>query len=563
MFISSHDLVRKHGPLILGIILAVSVGMGLLFTPSGSIVGGGKQQRSGLPTIKGKPVNVAEFQSVRNCVLAGIAMSKGRQPVRTVAFEDDLNIEAVQHLLLLRKAKELGIHVTDDQVVQQIRALPIMLNEQKQFEPNNYQRYMILLNNLDISEPMFEEVIREEIILGQLRSLISSAAEIPPAELRLSYNMLQEQTTIDYAELNAADHKDTSNVTDEDAKSYYGLNQEKFRTPAMVKVQYVYFTISDAKKSVTLGDDEISEYYERNKGKYVDASGQPKPLADVKDELKQDLLDLRAERLAGDRATALTVKLVPQTGGATPDFTKIATDAGLTIKETDFFDLRSPVKGVDAGPVFNQAAFALGPDVPFSDPVHGKDGYYVLAYVGSRPSEIPTFEEVKTQVIDQIRHQRAYDATVKQGRELNVKVKAAVAAGKNFADTCKSLGLAVKTSEPFTLIGGATNLPYASSIKEVVLGMATNAVSDFLTTPNGGIFFHLKQREEPKPLESEPVRRQLEAQLLQQDRQSLFEDWANSVMKAEQVDYKRRAPVPQRGSPTGEPAPEEQPAPAN
>ena len=187
----------------------------------------------------------------------------------------------------------------------------------------------------------------------------------------------------------------------------------------------------------------------------------------------------------------------------------------------------------------------------------------MLAYVDSKPSEIPTFEEVKTQVIDQIRRQRAYDATVKRGRELDAKVKAAVAAGKNFADTCKSLGLTVKTSEPFTLIGGATNLPYASSIKEVVLGMATNAVSDFLTTPNGGIFFHLKQREEPKPLESEPVRRQLEAQLLQQDRQSLFEDWANSVMRAEQVDYKRRAPVPQRGSPTGEPAPEEQPAPAN
>jgi peptidyl-prolyl cis-trans isomerase D len=562
MFISTHDLVRKHGPLILGIILAVSVGLGLLFTPSGSLIGG-KQQRGGLPTIRGKPVNFAEFQSIRNSILAGIAMSKGRQPVRGVAFEDNLNIEAVQHLLLLRKARELGIRVTDDEVVQQIRALPIMLNELKQFDLNNYQRYMIFLNNLDISETLFEEVIREELVLGRLRSLIGSAAEITPAELQLSYNMLQEQTKIDYVELNAADRKDISDVTDEDARSYYGLNQEKFRTPAMVKVQYVYFTISDARKSVTLGDDEISEYYERNKSKYVDASGQPKPLADVKDELKQDLLDLRAERLAGDRATALTVKLVPQPGTPTPDFAKTATDAGLTARETDFFDLRSPVKGVDAGLVFNQMAFSLGPDVPVGDPVHGKDGYYVLAYVDSRLSEIPAVEKVKTQVIDQIRRQRAYDATVKQGRELDAKVKTAVAAGKNFADTCASLGLTVKTPEPFTLVGGATNLPYASNIREVVLGMATNAVSDFLTTPNGGIFFHLKQREAPKPLESETVRKQLEAQLLQQNREALFEDWANSVMRAEQVDYKRRAPVPQRGSPTGETAPAEQPAPAS
>jgi peptidyl-prolyl cis-trans isomerase D len=563
MFISMQGLVRKHGPLILGVIVLIFVGLALLFTPSGSLIGRGQQQRGGLPTIRGKPVNYAEFQSIRNIVLAGIAMSKGREPVRTTAFDDDLNIEAVQHLVLLGKARELGIRVTDDEVVQQIRALPIMLNDQKQFDPNNYQRYMILLNNLDITETQFEEIIREEIILGRLRSLISSTAEVTPAELQLAYNMLQEQTKIDYVELLAADHKDTSNVTDEDARSYYTLNQEKFRTPAMVKVRYVYFTISDAKKSVTLSDDDIAEYYERNKSKYVDAAGQPKPLAAAKDELKQDLLDLRAERLAGDRATALTVKLVPQPGAPAPDFTKIATDAGCAIKETDFFDLRSPVKGVDAGPAFNQAAFALGPDMPVSDPVHGKDGYYVLAYVASRPSEIPAFEEVKTQVIDQIHRQRAYEATVKLGRELDAKVKAAVAAGKNFATECTSLGLTVKTSEPFTLVGGATNLPYASSIKEVALGMATNAVSDFLTTPTGGIFFHLKQREEPKPLESEPVRNQLEAQLLQQDRQALFEDWANSVMRTEQVDYKRRAPVPQHGSPTDETAPAEEPVPAN
>lgn len=563
MFISTHDLVRKHGPLILGIILAVSVGMGLLFTPSGSLLGKGQQQRGGLPTVRGKPVNMAEFQEVRASVLAGLTMSKGRQPTRTLTFEDDLNIETVQRLVLLQKARELGIHATDEEVVHQIRSLPIMLNDQKLFDPNNYQRYLILLNNLDISEMMFEEVIRQELILDRLRGLISSAAEVTPAEVQLSYNMLQEQSKIDYVELEAADHKDASTVTDEDAKSYYGLNQEKFRTPAVVKVRYVCFTIADARKSTTITDDDINEYYNRNKGQYLDASGQPKPLADVKDELKKDLLDLRAERLAGDRATALTVKLVPQPGAPLPDFTKIAADAGLPIQETDFFDLRTPVKGVDAGPAFNQTAFALGPDMPFSDPVHGKDGYYVLAYVAGKPSEIPPFEEVKARVIDQIRQQRAYDATVKQGRELDAKIKAAVAAGKSFDTTCKSLGLTVKTSEPFTLIGGATNLPYASTLKEVVLGMATNAVSDFLTTTNGGIFFHLKQREEPKPVESEAVRKQLEMQLLQQDRAALFEDWANSVMRTEQVDYKRRVPVPQRGAPTGETPPAEQPAPAS
>src|SRR5579863_2101103 len=112
MFISMQSVVQKHGALILGVILALSVGMGLLFSPSGSLLGGNKQQHGGLPTVQGKPIDSAEFQSVR----AGIAMTKGRQPVRTVSFEDDLNIEAAQHLLLLRKAKEMGIRVSDEEV---------------------------------------------------------------------------------------------------------------------------------------------------------------------------------------------------------------------------------------------------------------------------------------------------------------------------------------------------------------------------------------------------------------------------------------------------------------
>ena len=152
-------------------------------------------------------------------------------------------------------------------------------------------------------------------------------------------------------------------------------------------------------------------------------------------------------------------------GTARPDFAKIAAESGLTPKETEFFDLRSAVSGVDAGQQFNLAAFSLSPEVPFSDPVHGKDGYYVLEYVASKPSEIPTFEEVKDQVVDRMKRQRAFNATVKQGRELDTKVKAAVAAGKSFTDACASLGLKVKTSEPFAHDEETTNLPFESQAK--------------------------------------------------------------------------------------------------
>src|ERR1019366_10408701 len=129
------------------------------------------------------------------------------------------------------------------------------------------------------------------------------------------------------------DHKESFTVKDDEARAFYDLNKEKFRKPAEVKVREVYFTISEARKSITLGEDEIREYYELNQGKYLDDQKKPRPLADVKDEVKKDLLDLRAERLAGDRATGFSVKLVHEPGTTRPDFAKIAADFGLTQHE--------------------------------------------------------------------------------------------------------------------------------------------------------------------------------------------------------------------------------------
>ena len=559
MFIAHGEWLRKYAPWILaGVLLLLLPGFVLLFSPTASV----KQQRSQLPTIGGKPVNLAEFQSVRNDVLTGIILNRGRQPSRTAAFDDQLNIQAVQHLILLRKARELGVRISDDDLLQQIRALPILRNEQKQFDPGNYQRYMIYLNNLGISETQFEDAIREELVLSRLRALIGSGAKVTPIALQLSYTPLHEQMTIDYVDFDAADQKGPFDITDDEARAFYGQNQETFRTPALVKVRYVYFTVSDARKSVTLGDDEIAEYYERNKDKYLDDGKKPKPLADVKDAVKKDLLDLRAERLAGDRATGFSVKLVHEPGATRPDFAKIAAESGLTPKETDFFGLTNSVSGVTAGVQFNQAAFALGSDLPFSDPVRGEDGYYVLEYVAGKPSEIPPFEQVKNEVIDRIRRQRAYEATVKQGRELDTKVKDAVVAGKKFTDACASLGLKPKVFGPFTYAEETTNFPYANRVKDQALGMATNSVSDFIPTPKGGLFFHLKERTPPKPEDFEKEKTQLEAQLLEQNREALFQDWANSVLRAEQVDYKRKARPASQEQPAEQPEPGPAPQPA-
>ena len=559
MFIAHGEWLRKYAPWVLaGVLLLLLPSFVLLFSPTASV----KREQSELPTIGGKPVNLSDFHRERTIVIGQVVMNTGRQPPRTLEAEDEFNIEAVQRLLLMRKAKELGIRASDEDVIRQIRGQRAFLNEQGQFDPGRYQRFTVYLNNLGVSESLLEEIMREQAVLSRLRALVTAGIKVTPTEMKLYYTPLHEETTIDYVELDTADYRQPIDIKDDQARAYYDQNREAFRKPAEVQVRYVYFTLADARKSVTLTDDEVSEYYERNQNKYLDAQKKPKPLSEVKDEVKKDLLDLRAERLAGDHATSFSVKLVQEPGGPRPDFAKTAAEFGVTPHETGFFSATDEVPGVKADRQFNQAALVLGPEMPFSDPVRGADGYYVMEYVASRPSRIPPFEEVKQQVIDHLKQRTAYEAIVKRGREDAAKVQQAVAAGKTFSAACTALALPVKTSPPFTAVGEATNFPVARTVQEVALGLATNAVSEFIPSATGGLFFHVKGRTPPKPDEFEQDRKMLAMQLLERDREALFTDWVNSLLAQERVDYKRKAPPPSRQPQPEVAEPGEEPAPA-
>src|SRR5579871_3423959 len=161
MFIAHGQWLQKYSHWILaGVLLLLLPGFVVLFSPSGQV----RQQRAQLPTINEKPVNFSEYQSARAVALAEITLNQGHQPPQNARLDDELKMRAVQRLILLHKAKELGIRVNDEELIGQIRSLPALQNEQRQFDPDRYQRYVIFLNNLGISETQYEEIIRQQLM---------------------------------------------------------------------------------------------------------------------------------------------------------------------------------------------------------------------------------------------------------------------------------------------------------------------------------------------------------------------------------------------------------------
>jgi peptidyl-prolyl cis-trans isomerase D len=580
MFIAHGDKVRKHSRWILGGILILLIpGFIMLFTQTS----GRERSEEDLPMMRGKPIHAAEYETARREVRDLYFISTGRELPNTPQMQDEVKREAVSRLLQLRKAQEVGVRASDAAVELWVRNHPIFRGENGQFDPNRYQRFLAMMINRGITEARFLELMRGDFVLGQLRNWVMAGAKVTPQEVQSSYGPLHERVTIDLVAFEMNDNKTPITVTDADAEAYFNAHKAAFRKPALVKVRYACFSFNELKKTSKVSDTDVTAYYDENRTRFpqvivlatnivagatnVVSRVDSNALATVKLEIREMLGVLDARRRAAAAASELAVKLVPESGAARPNFTKTATAMNAIVKETDYFSQNDAVPGV-SGRGFHETAFWLArrPEPPFSDAIEGPEGCYVLEYLDGKPARIPDFKEVKQQVVDQLKTERRYDATIEEGKTAREKIRPILAAGKTFSNACAELKLKCETYGPFTASDESFAAPGSTRIQQAVLGMQVGALSEFIGTATGGEFFHLRDRKPADGATFEAERAGITEQILNRNRRALYESWVQSLLREEKVDFGKPraivAPMPTPESEEDTAASQPAPAPA-
>jgi peptidyl-prolyl cis-trans isomerase D len=546
MFIAVSRWVHKYGRYVLAAALLFLVPSFVMLFAPGS--GSGVTRERDVPTIRGKPVKAAEFQTARDVVYAQyveLAVRTGRRLQHTAEFQRQLDQEAAAHLLVMRQARELGIRVSEEQISAAIRDR--FTGPFGQVDRDVQRRFMIELNNHRVTETQYAAFIRHQLVMERLFELVTGGIQMTPLAVQNYYAPLNERYVIEYVTLNAADFKDAVAVTEEEAREFYQRNPARFREPEKVRVRYVLFATQEARAAVTVTDEEVAQYYERNRARYTDAETGPLPLEEVRDEIRETLTRQRAERLAADRATEFTVQLVAEPGQPRPDFSEVAAAAGRVPQVSEFFAQDAPPEGLRVGREFANAAFALKlrPEElgRFSDPVRGEDGYYVLEFVEQREARVPPFEEVKDRVVEAAVQSRAEQEARRVAGERLGLVREAIAAGNTFAEAAESLGLSVQAPEPFSRVSGGAEIPNAQLVRVSVQRVAVNQLSGLLYTATGAMFFFVKEQLPPDPEQFEQQKHFYASELRDRKRQAVWNQWINELMIREQVNFPARAPA--------------------
>jgi peptidyl-prolyl cis-trans isomerase D len=515
--------IRRHSKILWAIIIFCTVvAFVVFFTPDVRLGGLGGDREADLGSLNGRSITRDEFVAAyRETMLVHLFNYRSwpdKPNRRSMGF--DIERETRNRLLLLHKAAELNIQVSDDAVKQWIADSPAFRQrDQSTFSPEAYEGFLKnMLPEAGLTTADFQRYVRNELAVQQLIALAGLTGKlISPREAELLYR--QENEKVEALAVIFQSSSQLTNVTLDPAAvaQFYTNRQSAYRIPEKVVVSYVkfdatnYFAEVDAKlaQEVTLTNLIDALYVQRGPSAFVDTNGQVLSATAAKARILEEHRKKEALVLARKQASKFATELQELTPRKLENIDNLAAAEGLLVSVTTPFSERERPLGVNTPEAFVRTAFKLTEEEPFSSGIVGADAVFVIGLKQRIPSEIPPFENVRARVEIEFKNQKAVELAQEAGEAFAAKMTNALAEGKTFEAFCAEENVAPVKLPPFSQqsysLPGETRLNI-STVKDVANTLAVGKTSGFTQTPQGGFLLHVKART---PVEEEQMKKEL------------------------------------------------------
>lgn len=432
-------------------------------------------------TVNGEEVNLRDYEhmvqevsrSMRDQAEADPAGANQEVKRRAASF-------LVRQMLVRQFSREVGLTPSDQAVARSIAETPEFQTDGR-FDRN---RYHDALAAGRIDSASFENEKRYELLAGRVGDLVGGLARVYRPEVVEMFHFQEDRVRLDYAFFPAAGHRAGLAPADGQLASFYALNQEQWREPAKMTMEYVDVRPADFLDKVTFSDDELRRYYDENQQRFTrPESAEVSHILFKYPEMNPTVAEKEATLARAEAA---------RKRADTEDFAALARELS---DDPGSAPMGGALGAIGRGMTFDQferAVFSL-PLNEVSQPVATDIGYHLIKVTGRQEAGIRPFEEVKQTLADEQKALKAREMAVAKLEDLIVRTETS-----KLADAAASLGLKAETTPMFTQAAPPDFLEGDQAAAKKVFSAQAGRVADPLELERHLILFAPLERRESR-----------------------------------------------------------------
>ncbi|WP_268898587.1 SurA N-terminal domain-containing protein [Halopseudomonas xiamenensis] len=336
----------------------------------------------------------------------------------------------IERAVLLEGAKDARLNISEQMIDQMLLNTPdFQVNGQ--FDAN---RFDVVIRNMGMSSRMaFRELVRQELMLAQLRNAYQASAFATPME-RQTLARLESQSR-DFAVIELDLDAGAVEVSDEQVEQYYNDNQADFFSPEQVVLETLTLSRSDFFDQAEVDEAALEALYQREVGNLAEQRRAAHILFEIDGDDETAALEqaqaAKARLDAGEDFATLARELSQDTG-------TVNRGGDLGYIEHDSFD-----------PDFEQALFALQEN-EVSAPVRTDYGYHLIKLTDLQSADVPSLESMRPSLERELKNEQVARRFVEVSQELaNLAYES-----EDLEEPARVLEVEIETHGPLERSGG-------------------------------------------------------------------------------------------------------------
>lgn len=470
--------------------------------PSATRGGGGGGGGGNYGSIYGRTITPDAFRGAEREVYLDYFFKTGAWPNKNPdVSERDLREQIYVRLMLVQKAEDLGIYISDATTATAAIEMLHSLGRNGQAMPMNvFVKQILQPEGLTAGD--FKNYIRHDLAFGQLRRALGLAGEfVTPQEAAAVYERQYQELSVEAVFFSASNYLTSVAMPPAAVAQFYTNHLAEYRLPDRVQVSYIAFEATnfqaeaEQKLSKTNLDDQVEVTYAKYGGNiFPEAKTPDEKKAKIREALILDQALADARRQANEFANAV----FSQEPVRPENLAAIAKQKGLIVRVTAPFSREHGPEEFTAPVNFIKAAFNLTADEPLAGPVVGPEAVFVLALDKQLSSEIPPLDTIRARVT---RDYQFYEATLLArvaGTNFVYMLTNGLAGGKSFASVCIAAGLHPEVLPPISLstrelpeVDGRADL---NELKQTMFSTPVGKTSHFVQTGDGGFIVFVQSQ---------------------------------------------------------------------